>query len=295
MDDNASIVPALTIIGIILCTIAGMIYYTFKFIKNKINHIKNEYRTRCDGVEKKLLSLKGVKNNLFVKDGTYVTVQIRDNDRKLLDLSLNNRIEFFEKNFSRTYSHASRVEQFRKQFRYSEKLTLDSLFELAWKTICALEDRDYFTENNENLVSSQNFEWINKMTNKILVGLNYKSINGKNEQLVRSIEKEIQQLEEKRMMSTDDIQKQSFQVVIDTNKKRLETQMKIKNTISLFDNDLKRLQATFKLIIEGVDAEISACKLGKKRIMTKWNDLVLNINLSEIDRIYEEQRQEFSA
>lgn len=242
--------------------------------------------------EQKLLALVGTNNVSIIKNGTSVIVKLRDKDGAILSLPLGKREEFLSSHFSREYQHACWMERLTTELKHTEKLVWDSLFELAWGALRSLEERDIFTENHSNFVSTQNFGWIERMTDKALVGLLYKSMNAKNDELVTSITADLQRFKQQREKLTDEVHRQSLQVIIDAHNKRLETQMRIKNTITLLDNDIERLRATFKLIIEGVGAEISACKLGNTRIMTKWNDLVLSINLSDLDRVYEEHRPE---
>lgn len=166
----------------------------------------------------------------------------------------------------------------------------NTISKLGWEAIRVLERRNIFTDNSINFVAMQNFEWIKKMIERSLIGLHYKSIHTNNKELINSIMSDIKKVSQQESVVIDEVHKQSILVIIETHNKRLDTQVKIGKIITLLDIDIQRLIATFNLIIEGVTAEISACGLGRTQITTKWNELVLNINLSSLDDIYEQHK-----
>jgi len=241
--------------------------------------------------EKLLIARRTEKEVLITKNKKTAIIELYDKTGSLLSISLDKREKFLEDYFPKEWKHAYWIEQIRTQLVNNEEREWNTLYELAWKAIRSLEKRNQFSENTTNLISEQNFDWIKRVTDKALVGLHYKSVNTKNAELISLIMSVIKELQQKQNLYSDEVHKQAIQMVIETHNKRLETQTKIMRTINLFDNDISQLKASFNLIIEGVEAEISACKLGNTRITTKWNALVLNINLSELDRIYEEHRQ----
>jgi len=244
----------------------------------------------------KLISFVGLEN-IFITDPYFCpTVKIYFS-KHILKISLHHYLknkEFLKKNFPKEWKKACWIRDIEKKLRNDCLEQWESLLELTWAAIEYLEKRNHFTENKNNLISLHNLNWIKKFSDKALIGLRYKSNNDKYEQLIQNIMIEIKILENEKSNFTDIILKESMQLVIETHKKRLETQIKIKNTINLIDNDIKRLNATYNLIVESVKAEISAFELNDSRIKTKWNDSLLSINLSALDMVYEEYSKEFS-
>lgn len=257
-------------------------------ILNDIRH--NELQNTYTENEKQLRTYVDCKNVLIIKNGTKCVIELTSPNGDLISMPLDGRDAFLKKFFRVEWEYACWVEQVLAQLTDNEIKDWNTLSTLGWKAVRVLEKRNKFTSDAVNFVTVQNFEWLQKMIVRSLTALHYKSVNTNNKKLISSIISDIQGVSKQELTVTDEVHKQSLLVIIETHNKRLDTQAKISSIITLLDIDIQRLIATLNLIIEGVTAEISACGLGKTQITTRWDGLVLNINLSSLDNIYEEHK-----
>jgi hypothetical protein len=86
--------------------------------------------------------------------------------------------------------------------------------------------------------------------------------------------------------TSDRIEKESLNTIIKTYQMRLQEQKQIEMKLKIIDNEIKSLEASFKLIIEGVQAKISGYNLESTSDLALHDQNLLSLKLPIMDQIF---------
>jgi hypothetical protein len=159
-----------------------------------------------------------------------------------------------------------------------------NILELSWEAVRVLEERDRVVGT---LLSKQQTTAIVEFADQALVSLYYKSIHINKQALCDEIMQELRQAEKEYEEAEDDIQRKSISTAIKTHQMRLKKQKNVEKTLHLVESELKSLEATLKLVREGILSEISSHHLHDNPRLSAYDSALLELQLPILDEIWQ--------
>src|SRR5919202_5471863 len=230
-----------------------------------------------------LQSIDPKRGRVKVKLNSYGTVEVEGYDRNSKLVSVGwNKDALLERMFRRELEHAEWRMRFISELNYTDKCQWENVLDASWRAIRVLEERDRVVGT---LFSEEQTKAITQFADQALVSLHYKSTHADNQALCDEIFRELRQAEEDYEQTEDEIQRRSISTAIKTHQRRLKKQKSVEKTLHLVDSELKSLEATLKLVVEGIRSEISSHHLSGNPRVSPYDSALLELELPRMDEI----------
>ncbi|WP_354635803.1 hypothetical protein [Planktothricoides raciborskii] len=275
----------LIILGIFLAII-GWIFYLLVILPIKSI---GEAVSSSQDKRKRQLSLQSIdpfKGRVKVTLNRYygqTEVEGYDGNCKLISVKWE-RDSFLENLFRKEIEHAEWRMRFISKLNSTDASQWQNILESSWKAIRVLEERDRVAGT---LLSKQQTTAIIGFADQALVSLYYRSTHVNNQLLCNEIMQELSQAEKEYEEAEDDIQRKSISTAIKTHQMRLKKQKGVEKNLHLVESELKSLEATLKLVREGILSEISSRHLHDNPRLSAYDSALLELELPILDEIWQ--------
>jgi hypothetical protein len=227
--------------------------------------------------------------NSISSDRGRVRIDITKSNQQVQGYTRNNNLElvsyedsdYVKSKFPHQFDHAYWRFAFINKLEKSEKSKWEKILNLSWEAVRLLESQARILETDQDQTAG-----VMKFADKALVSLYYLSTHCNNASLSQEIQEEIDQCSEDLRNTSDRIEKESLNTIIKTYQMRLQEQKQIEMKLKIIDNEIKSLEASFKLIIEGVQAKISGYNLESTSDLALHDQNLLSLKLPIMDQIF---------
>ncbi len=251
-----------------------------KFVVNTLSEAQ-------DGNQRQL-SLQSIdpnKGRVKIKQISHKTVKVEgyNHDLKLISVQWD-KDSLLENLFHRELEHLEWRMRFISKLQSTDNSQWESILEATWQATRVLEERDHTVGN---LFSEEQTRAITQFTDQALVSIYYKSTHANNQSLYNEITQELSKAQEDYEQAEDEIQRRSISTAIKTHEMRLKKQKLVEQKLKLIDGELRSLEATLKLVIEGIRSEISSHQLSKNPRLSPSDSTLLELELPILDEIWQ--------
>lgn len=278
------------ILGLVLLFIVLGLYLVVAVpilaVRHALNKAKHNLNKEKDNKQRQLAlqSIDPNRGRVKVNLNPYeVEIEGYDSNSKLISVRWS-KDSLLNQLFYRELEHAEWRMNFISKLQSTDQSKWKSLSDASWQGIRVLEERDRVVGT---LLSEEQTRVIMQFADQALVSLYYNSTHSNNQSLCKEIVQELNKAEEDYEQAEDDIQRRSISTAIKTHQMRLKKQKSVEKNLSLVDSELKSLEATLKLVIEGIRSEISSHHLGSSPRLSPYDSALLELELPILDGIWQ--------
>lgn len=233
----------------------------------------------------KLKSISQKNGKVFVDYGREQST-VTGCDSYLNNVSVQCSSDYVRQLFPSEYKHAVWRLEYITELRSTYIEHWQKISSLVKEAVRLLEKRNRAFDSN---INDSQVDGIIELEDKALIGLNYICNNLDKGKKIEEINQEISSAQKELEASSDSVVKNSIETRIATNKKRLEKQTTAKNKLSHIQEEVKSLEATFKLIIEELESSIQDHRLDKASYKLSLNYSLSELQLPILDQMFLEQ------
>lgn len=233
----------------------------------------------------KLKSISKKNGKIFVDYGREQST-VMGFDNYLENISVQFRSDYIRELFPIEYEHAVWRSEYISELKSIHTEHWQKISSLAKQAVRLLEKRNRVLDLS---VQDSQIDAITELEDKALIGLDYICDNLGNTNKIAEINQDLSDAQRELEINSDPIGIKSIETRIATHKRRLEKQTAVKNRLFHIQEEVKSLEATFKLIIEELESSIQDHRLDKASYNLSLNFSLSELQLPLLDQMFLEQ------